>query len=277
MGLDSAVQLESKLRSLSQRIEETQRRADAAARVWATSYKPMAARIAELKNEDVVVWEGRLSMIDLTSTEHGPEYAMRSLLRLTALPFLPEPAYRAFVRNVPGDAGFDPFSLAGRTPSDFMGMLEAEIKHGRLAMLAGVGMVAPELFHRPMAEMLGLPNLMGPGGCAPTPLNGQLADPTLAASAGAILGLIAVSEISQPRVRQELPGYFGFDPLQLSELSEQLPKLRSEAPWVAEAEVKHGRVAMLAVTYMAVREYYTQSPMWPAPLPTLVTSVAETV
>ncbi|CAK0824834.1 unnamed protein product [Prorocentrum cordatum] len=216
-------------------------------------------------------------MIDLTSSEHGSEYAMRSLLRLTALPFLPEPAYRAFVRNVPGDAGFDPFSLAGRTPSEFMGMLEAEIKHGRLAMLAGVGMVAPEVLHRPIAEMLGLPNLMAPGGCTPTPLNGQLADPTLAASTGAILGLIAITEISQPRTRAELPGYFGFDPLQLSELAEQLPKLRSDAPWVAEAEVKHGRVAMLAVTYMAVREFYTQSPIWTAQLPTMVRPIAEVV
>lgn len=179
---------------------------------------------------------------------------------------MPEPAYRRFVRNVPGDAGFDPLGLAGDSPASFRNMLEAETKHGRLAMIAGVGFAAPELVHTRMASLFGLPDLMADGGCAPTLPNGGLANPVLLGSVIAIFGIIGFGEIAAPR-NAALPGYYGFDPLrfgdvQFSALAKSM--LRSDVEWVAEAEMKHGRIAMLVVTYMALSEFLTQEPTWPS-------------
>lgn len=191
---------------------------------------------------------------------------LQSLTQLRAVPFLPEPRYRRFVRNVPGDAGFDPLSLAGETPDEFVRMMEAETKHGRIAMLAGVGFVAPEILHSRLASILDLPDLMAEGGCTPTLLNGGLLDPVLLGSLGVIFAAMGVADIAAPR-STGIPGYYGFDPLhfgdvEFSKFARSL--LRNNTEWVAEAETKHGRIAMIAVTYMAVREWLLQTPTWPS-------------
>lgn len=196
----------------------------------------------------------------------SPSADAQSLTSPRALPFLPEPRYRRFVRNVPGDAGFDPLGLAGETPDEFRQMLEAETKHGRIAMLAGVGFVVPELLHSRLAGVLGLPDLMADGGCTPTMLNGGLLNPVLMGSVAVIFAAIGVVDIAVPR-NTGLPGYYGFDPLnfgdvEFSKFAQSL--IGSDAAWVAEAEVKHGRVAMVAVTYMAIREWLLQTPTWPS-------------
>lgn len=63
-----------------------------------------------------------------------------------------------------GDMGFDPLGLAKDVPT-LQTYLEAELKHGRLAMLAVAGWVAAEL----LAE-----SGLAPGGRAPSLLNGGL-------------------------------------------------------------------------------------------------------
>mmetsp|Transcript_69486 Transcript_69486/g.216961 ORF Transcript_69486/g.216961 Transcript_69486/m.216961 type:complete len:297 (-) Transcript_69486:85-975(-) len=200
-------------------------------------------------------------------TQEQARPGLQSLVDLRAIPFLPEPEYRRFVRNVPGDAGFDPLGLAGKTPDEFVQKLEAELKHGRIAMLAGVGFVAPELLHSRLADILGLPDLMADYGCTPTLLNGGLlGEPVLLGSLALIFGSMAFADITIPR-NTGLPGYYGWDPLnfgdvEFSKLARSL--LRNDAEWVAEAEMKHGRIAMVAVTYMAFREYITEEPIWPS-------------
>jgi hypothetical protein len=202
-----------------------------------------------------------------TAASERVEPGVASLLHSSALPWLPEPKYRQFVRNVPGDAGFDPLGLAGRNRQDFVKSMESELKHARLAMLAGVGFAAPELLHHRLATLFHMPDLMAPGGCTPTLLNGQLLqEPVLAGSLGAIFSLIAFTDVMAPKLKG-LPGYYGFDPLgvgdiQFSDLAHSL--LRSDVEWVAESEVKHGRAAMVAVTYMAVNEFVTGAPTWPS-------------
>lgn len=189
-----------------------------------------------------------------------------SLTGLKAIPFLPDPTYRRYVRNVPGDAGFDPLRLAGADRETFVTMYESELKHGRIAMLAGVGFAASEILHPRLAAMLGLPNLMAEGGCAPTLLNGGLLNPVLLTSLVAIFGVMSFADISIPK-KTGLPGYYGFDPLKLGDVefsSFAKSLLRGDVEWVAEAEIKHSRVAMLVVVYMAVREFLTQTPTWPS-------------
>merc|ERR1719410_1334695 len=128
-----------------------------------------------------------------------------SLTGLKAIPFLPDPAYRRSVRNVPGDAGFGPLGLAGADRDSFVTMYESELKHGRIAMLAGVGFAASEFLHPRLAAMLGLPNLMAEGGCAPTLLNGGLLNPLLLSSLFVIFGIMSFADITIPK-KTGLPG-----------------------------------------------------------------------
>mmetsp|Transcript_122204 Transcript_122204/g.340637 ORF Transcript_122204/g.340637 Transcript_122204/m.340637 type:complete len:330 (-) Transcript_122204:160-1149(-) len=183
-----------------------------------------------------------------------------------ALPFMPVPAYRTFVRNVPGDAGFDPLGLAGDSPESFLRMFDAELKHGRVAMLAFAGFAGPEILHERLAEVLALDDLMADYGCTPTLLNGGIFVPELIAGLLPILGVMAYVDINVPK-NMGLPGYYGFDPLgfrnvEFSDFARSL--LSNDTEWVAEAEMKHGRLAMLAVTWCWIQEFLTQEPIFPA-------------
>merc|ERR1711992_147737 len=44
----------------------------------------------------------------------------------------------------PGDIGFDPLGLKPEDPEEFAEMQTKELQHGRLAMLAAMGMIAQE-------------------------------------------------------------------------------------------------------------------------------------
>jgi len=52
--------------------------------------------------------------------------------------------------NTPGGYEFDPAELAGRFPEALPWFREAELKHGRLCMLACVGSIAPNFFRIPV-------------------------------------------------------------------------------------------------------------------------------
>lgn len=64
-----------------------------------------------------------------------------------ALPFLEAPA--KLDGTAVGDFGFDPLGLTN-TLSDLSYVKEAEVKHGRVAMLATVGWLVPQVLHVPM-------------------------------------------------------------------------------------------------------------------------------
>lgn len=61
-----------------------------------------------------------------------------------SIPFLKQPEN---LDGMVGDIGFDPFGLATVFPAKFM--REAELKHGRVAMLAVVGWIVSEVVHVP--------------------------------------------------------------------------------------------------------------------------------
>jgi hypothetical protein len=73
---------------------------------------------------------------------------------------------------LPGDAGFDPFSLANKETLWYM--KEAEIKHSRFAMLAVVGWPLAELYDQPIAQLIRRPALLTKSGESPSLFNGGL-------------------------------------------------------------------------------------------------------
>jgi len=165
-----------------------------------------------------------------------------------ALPFLDPPRYREFIVNVPGDAGFDPFCLA-KDLATFKWMQEAELKHARVAMLATVLWPLSELDH----SALKLPylDLSGAAGAAEAPMGLVLGTISLA---------VAIMELS--KAPESPPGFYGFDPLSLKDF--ELPMvcwLPQGRRWTAEAELKNGRLAMLAAVAFAFIEVTTKVPI----------------
>ena len=179
--------------------------------------------------------------------------------------------------SLPGDRGFDPAALVplARTGTKYdtspwkkqdrkyavnmmskyeakrkvAWMREAEIKHGRLAMVAAVGWPVSEMLDSGIANLFGLPDgLAASGGRAPSLLNGGLFEnwPFLLLVA---IGISALELKTLDNVEGLTPegytaGDLGFDPLNLREKRADMPLI----------EIKHCRLAMLAIVGDVVQE-----------------------
>jgi hypothetical protein len=147
---------------------------------------------------------------------------------------------------------YSPFGFAGADKSSLFYMREAEIKHGRLAMLAAVGWPIAELFDKPIADTVGLPTLLTKSGESPSFLNGGLERVDIAYWV-AVAALAGIVELESSKQKEEKPktyvlGDCGFDPLGL------LPKEKVGQMEMMTKEIKHGRIAMLAVLGFVVQE-----------------------
>lgn len=179
-----------------------------------------------------------------------------------AIPFLPRPA--ALDGSHAGDYGFDPLGLSEKM--DFYAMQESELRHARLAMLAAVGW--------PMSELLA-PSWMLQDGCAPSVLNGV--NPLSGLAIAGFLGAAGWFEMKTSlRASQSTPmgriherdmsgvwkygvaGDYNWDPLNLYSACGDDFKGRKG---LRDVEVSHGRAAMLGVTYFALWEALTGSPI----------------
>eukprot|EP00629_Pelagomonadales_sp_RCC1024_P009233 CAMPEP_0119272614 /NCGR_PEP_ID=MMETSP1329-20130426/8812_1 /TAXON_ID=114041 /ORGANISM="Genus nov. species nov., Strain RCC1024" /LENGTH=212 /DNA_ID=CAMNT_0007272691 /DNA_START=154 /DNA_END=792 /DNA_ORIENTATION=+ len=183
--------------------------------------------------------------------------------RSEALPFINGPSQPWFYEMVGGEAGFDPLGLA-RTPALLEYFRAAEIKHGRLALLASVGWPASELWDRPLSsltkEITGLsiePKVTALGD-APSLLNGGLdqVDPRFW---GFAIGVAAAAELYALKLRFEEPGLapgdLRFDPLGF------YPTEKNRRRRMDLAELKHSRLAMVAVVGYAAEEYLLGTPV----------------
>jgi len=165
-----------------------------------------------------------------------------------ALPFIEAPKNTA---GYVGDVGFDPFAF-----SDFFDikwLREAEIKHGRSAMLATLGFVAQ--------QYLTLPGLA------------HIADSNLAPSAvgaGPMFQIVLWGGViewwsNKGRITMEtmfedpdrVPGELGFDPMGLS-----VGKSQEDKDAMALKELKNGRLAMLAIGGMIHHNWITGTPLF---------------
>lgn len=82
-----------------------------------------------------------------TAAEAGSWWKRSDGLKSEALPWADKPVIGD--GNMVGDVGFDPLNLADG-PADLNWLRAAELKHGRICMLATVGFVAPELIQHPV-------------------------------------------------------------------------------------------------------------------------------
>lgn len=132
--------------------------------------------------------------------------------RSISLPFVDAPGYLEGV--LPGDAGFDPLGFADET--NLARMREAEVRHGRLAMVATWGWPVAELgLH--IAQALVPPASVCTGnGCAVDATITGLTLPTIALIGETYwTALLLAAFVGELRARRQ-PGVPAFDPLDLA-------------------------------------------------------------
>merc|ERR1711865_732196 len=157
-----------------------------------------------------------------------------------AVPFLRQPY--SCDGTMPGDFGFDPLNLgiydltvasaynrvgandgfSDRSSKDIMkDYREAELKHGRLAMLAAIAWPVQELLQPFLAAKLHFPNqVYEQGGMNPTLLNGGLDHLPMLATLVSFFTLAAALEAKGLAIKKEqgddwMPGDLQVDPLLL--------------------------------------------------------------
>jgi len=166
-----------------------------------------------------------------------------------AMPFLTAPACQS--SGLPGaETGFDPLYF-----SDFLDikwLREAELKHGRICMLAATGVIVQEFVSIP-----------GYPGYSPNPVEAASSVP-----GGALLQIVAVMALLEWNMNKgkwtmmtmfedpaRKPGDLGFDPLKFGENAATRERLEM-------AELKNGRLAMLAFSGMLHQVFVTGKPVF---------------
>ena len=195
-----------------------------------------------------------------------------------SIPFLRRPQH--LTGKFAGDVGFDPLGLAS-SPEQVLYHREAEVKHARLAMLAAAGWPVSELLDRSIADEidadlgLDLTSALDANDRVPSLLNGGM-DHVSPVFWGVCLGLAAATDIrgiTNSRYSDDssfggeyVPGDYGWDPLGLYP-SDEAGRARMQL-----AEIKHGRLSMLAVVAFAAQEFVSkvgvvdETPMFFRPL-----------
>jgi hypothetical protein len=165
--------------------------------------------------------------------------------------------------SLAGDVGFDPLGFA-KSKKTLFWMREAEVKHARLAMLGAAGWPLSELWHKQLASMLNLNSILANGDRAPSLLNGGLN--SVYATGGLMISIIIAGFVegkamnsgevfwNADKPEKYIPGSFDFDPLNMYNLKGS--KMAMET-----AEIKNGRLAMIAITAFAFQEAVTGIPV----------------
>lgn len=176
-------------------------------------------------------------------------------------------------------AALDFLDLSADDSKSFLGFnfayyREAEIKHGRLAMLAAVAWPLQEIFEPFLANQLGLKDILdASNGASPSTLNGGLLQ--LEVLPAVLFFFWGASQLERADLdtRKETdlgwneyangfgafgrtPGDFRFDPLNFYKPLDFNGKLS-----VQERELTNGRVAMLAVASYVATEFVTKTPV----------------
>mmetsp|Transcript_3055 Transcript_3055/g.3477 ORF Transcript_3055/g.3477 Transcript_3055/m.3477 type:complete len:260 (+) Transcript_3055:307-1086(+) len=171
-----------------------------------------------------------------------------------SMPFMNRPS--ALTGALAGDVGFDPLGFP-KTEADLMNYREAEVKHARLAMLAAAGWPISEVFDKKIASVFGMTPLLDANDRVPSVLNGGLGKVSPIYWV-AIVGAAAAIDVfgtmkSKSNDNDYFPGNFGFDPLGV------YPKEIEGQKRMQTAEIKNGRLAMIAVFGFAIQEFISKA------------------
>jgi hypothetical protein len=200
--------------------------------------------MADISNESTEVAAEELAPIDETPVL--PEMSM-------SMPFMKRPV--ALTGALAGDVGFDPIGFA-KSEDDLMNYREAEVKHARLAMLAAAGWPISEVFDKKIASALNMSPLLDANDRVPSVLNGGLGKVSPLYWI-AVIGLAGAIDVlgtmkSKDGSKDYFPGNFDFDPLGV------YPKDDEGKLWMQTAEIKNGRLAMIAVFGFAIQEFISK-------------------
>ena len=174
-----------------------------------------------------------------------------------ALPMMSSPA--VLDGTLAGDFGFDPLGFAGDDKGRLMYLRDAEIKHARLAMLAAAGWPVSELLDNDLASIIGKSGALAVNSEAPSLLNGGLEkiNPFYWVICLAFAGIVELTGLEIQEAKMEakqpwVPGDYEWDPLNL------LPSDDAGKQKMMLAEIKHGRLAMVAITAFAAQEFVSK-------------------
>jgi len=174
------------------------------------------------------------------------------------------PSVSANVRAI-GDYNFDPLNLG--TEETFVPFREAEIKHGRLAMLAAVAWPLQEILHPIFVDILRSNGIAAAdvmaetNGFSPSLLNGGLLQFDVAPTLALAIFMASVLELKDMKARAakglawneydkaKLPGDLSFDPLRITRNMPTEQKIE-----FLEKELLNGRLAMIAITCYVAEE-----------------------
>ena len=177
--------------------------------------------------------------------------------------------------NFVADYGFDPLGLSrfdlhlgGAADKErplqqvLRDYREAELRHGRLAMIAALAWPVQELLSPALSRALRQPILLTEtAGRTPSVLNGGLEQATIPYTIAALFVLIGWVDTYSLRLKAErgddwLPGDFAFDPLRILTGCSLAQRRDMQA-----SEINHGRLAMVAIVAMVS----ARSPLPPHP------------
>lgn len=156
-----------------------------------------------------------------------------------------------------GNKGFDPLNCATDIGT-LKKYREAEIKHGRIAMLASVGWPLSEIYHPYLSKLSNKMDLLSLNGKAPSLLNGGLdkINPVFFMAIIVFAATVESVALNKEYNNATIPGDIGFDPLKL--YVDKDPKTKRD---LELKELNNGRLAMLAITYYALSEFVNNIPI----------------
>ena len=157
--------------------------------------------------------------------------------------------------SLPANVNFDPLGLAsfpfppfGTTAEERLAAYRgAELRHGRLAMLAAVAYPVQETANPILSRALHLPSLLPEGGVSPSLPNGGL-------TAADLIFFLGAAAAVEAQGKASLSADAGWRVTEVEEGSEAFFNLQSGEVW-------NGRVAMVAVAGYVAQEWATRVPV----------------
>merc|ERR1712159_460448 len=148
---------------------------------------------------------------------------------------------------------FDPLGFATTVSGGkLLFYREVELKHGRIAMLAALGLLVGEKFHPLFGGDIDVPSYIA---FQQTPLQNFWPAVVAAIAIPEVFSVFQFQDPSKGEVwamkEDHMPGNLGFDPLGLK------PTDPKELRELQTKELNNGRLAMIAVAGMIAQEYAT--------------------